>query len=206
MIWWLRSRSVTVLTACTLLTALAGLVIGNIELPVPVLTGQAGHFVLAQLVTVLPAVMWLSGTGRAGSPVEATAVRPVHRWDTALAAALTAVVLAISAAAHLAGNSAGSGIAASVGRNTAVYFGIALILNPLVGHRVAAPLTAAFPLLCAAAGRRTTGGAEPWALVLHEPHSVPALAATGAALALGCSLSALRPPGTVLPPRLTPWR
>ncbi|MFD7030270.1 hypothetical protein ACFWAR_19745 [Streptomyces sp. NPDC059917] len=203
MIWWLRSRSVTALTACTLLTALAGLAIGNIELPVPVLTGQAGQFVLAQLVTVLPAVLWLSGTGRAGSPTEATAVRPVHRWDTALAAVLTAAVLAISAVVHL---TISSGITVSVGRNTAVYFGIALILNPLTGHRVAAPLTAAFPLVCAAAGWRTTGGAEPWALVLHEPGSGPALAATTAVLATGCTLSALRPPGTGLLPRGTPWR
>ncbi|WP_168724499.1 hypothetical protein [Streptomyces sp. A1547] len=49
------------------------------------LAGHAGAFLLADLLTVLPAVMWLNGTGRATT---AAAVRPVHRWDTALAAAL----------------------------------------------------------------------------------------------------------------------
>ncbi|MFI5619642.1 hypothetical protein [Streptomyces sp. NPDC051567] len=193
MIWWLRSRSAAVLTTCTLLTALASLAVGNTELPVPVLTGQAGKFVVAQLITVLPAVLWLNSTGRARSRTEATAVRPVHRWDTALAAVLAAVVLAVTPAAQLAGV---SDIAISVGRNTAVYFGIALVLNPLTGHRSAAPITAAFPLACAAAGWRQAGGAEPWALVLHPAASIPAFAAATALLAIGCVLSAIRPPGT----------
>ncbi|MGW7313150.1 hypothetical protein [Streptomyces sp. NPDC054865] len=191
MIWWLRSRAISALIASTLLTALAGLVIGKVELPIPVLTGQAGTFLLADLITVLPAVLWLNGTGRAATPAETTAVRPVHRWDTALAAALTVTVLAVTGGAYLLG---ASDIAVVIGRNTAAYMGLALALNPVVGQRVAAPLTAVFPLLCAAAGWRSGGGAEPWALILHRPNSLPALAASLALLTAGCALSLTRPP------------
>ncbi|MGW0395842.1 hypothetical protein ACWDYJ_34225 [Streptomyces sp. NPDC003042] len=191
MIWWLRSRAISVLAASTLLTALASLVIGKVELPIPVLAGQAGTFLLADLITVLPAVMWLNGTGRAATPTEATAVRPVHRWDTTLAAGLATVALAVTSAAHLLGI---SDIAVAVGRNTVAYLGLALILNPVVGQRVAAPLTAVFPLICAAAGWRAGGGAEPWALILHRANSLPALVASVALLGAGCVLSFTRPP------------
>ncbi|MFK0049996.1 hypothetical protein ACIQU4_38995 [Streptomyces sp. NPDC090741] len=191
MTWWLRSRAVSVLAASTLLAAVASLVFGKVELPIPVLAGQAGAFLLADLLTVLPAVMWLNGTGRATTAAEATAVRPVHRWDTTLAAALATVALAIAGAAHLLGV---SDIAVAVGRNTAVYLGLALLLNPLVGQRVAAPLTAVFPLVCAAAGWRPGGGPEPWALILHRPHSLPALVAGLVVLSAGCALSFIRPP------------
>ncbi|MER7736242.1 hypothetical protein ABTX80_35775 [Streptomyces erythrochromogenes] len=193
MIWWLRSRAAAVLTVSTLLTALASLVIGNVELPIPVLAGQAGKFLLADLITVLPAVLWINGTGRAATSTEITAVRPVHRWDTALAIGLATAALTIAGLAHVLGV---TGIAVAVGRNTAVYLGIALLLNPIVGHRITAPLTAVFPLVCAAAGWRAGGGAEPWALILHRPNSGPALAAGVALLAAGCALSFAKPPAT----------
>ncbi|WP_030299106.1 hypothetical protein [Streptomyces katrae] len=60
--------------------------------------GQVGALLLADVLTVLPAAMWLNGTGRATTAAEATAVRPVHRWDTTLAAALATIALAIAGA------------------------------------------------------------------------------------------------------------
>ncbi|RSS72786.1 hypothetical protein [Streptomyces sp. WAC06614] len=193
MIWWLRSRAVAVLAASTLLTALASLAVGNVEIPVPVLAGQAGKFLLADLITVLPAVLWINGTGRASTASEITAVRPVHRWDTTLAAALATAGLAVTGLAHVVGI---TGVAVAVGRNIAVYMGIALLLNPIVGPRIAAPLTAVFPLVCAAAGWRSGGGAEPWALILHRPGSAPAFAAGIILLVAGCVVSFLKSPAT----------
>lgn len=189
--WWLKSRGALPLLLCTLLTTLAGLAFGSTELPLPVLTGGSGRFLVAGLITVVPAVLWLTGTGRAGPHTEATAVRPVPRWDTGLAAGLAATVVAVTLLGHWLG---ANSIALTVGRNTVVFLGIALVLEPLAGHRPAALLTASFPLLCAAAGWRSGGvGAEPWALILHPGNSVPALAASLALLAAGTLFSLVRP-------------
>ncbi|GGS92323.1 MULTISPECIES: hypothetical protein [Streptomyces] len=148
-------------------------------------------FLLAGLIALLPAVLWANGTGRAASPAEHTAVRAVHRWDAVLAVGLAGAALAVSGLAYVVGF---TGIAGAVGRNTAVYLGIALLLTPVVGHRVAAPLTAAYPLVCAGVGGRADGGAEPWALVLHRPDSAPALAAGVAVLAAGGAFALATPP------------
>ncbi|GAA0299187.1 hypothetical protein GCM10010302_42170 [Streptomyces polychromogenes] len=180
MTWWLKSRGVLALGGWTLLTTLAGLAFGGTVIPLPSFTGATGRFLLAGLLPVVPAALWLSGTGRAGPRTEATAVRPVRRWDTALATALAAAVLAVTLLGHTLG---AGGTALAVGRNTLVLLALALILEPLLGHRPAALATAAFPLLCAAAGRRARGaGTEPWALLLPPGESVPAFAASLALL------------------------
>ncbi|RKS97205.1 hypothetical protein BX286_7019 [Streptomyces sp. 3211.6] len=191
MTWWLKSRGVLALGGWTLLTTLAGLVFGGIELPLPALTGASGRFLLAGLLPVVPAVLWLSGTGRAGPRTEATAVRPVRRWDTALATALAAAVLAVTLLGHAVG---AGGTALAVGRNTLVFLALALTLEPLLGHRPAALAIGAFPLLCAAAGRRPRGlGTEPWALLLPPGESPRAFAASLALLAAAALFALVRP-------------
>lgn len=195
MTWWLKSRGVLALGGWTLLTTLAGLAFGGTELPVPSFTGATGRFLLAGLLPVVPAALWLSGTGRAGPRTEAAAVRPVRRWDTALATALAAAVLAVTLLAHALGAGGAGGTALAVGRNTLVLLAVALILEPLLGHRPAALATAAFPLLCGAAGRRAGGaGTQPWALLLPPGESAPAFAASLALLAAAVLFSLVLPP------------
>ncbi|MFD5387754.1 hypothetical protein ACFWMG_22955, partial [Streptomyces sp. NPDC127074] len=66
MIWWFKARAVPALSASVVGTNVVGLLMGNAELPVPVLTGQSGHFLVGHLITLLPAVMLLHGMGRGG--------------------------------------------------------------------------------------------------------------------------------------------
>ncbi|MFI5831862.1 hypothetical protein ACIA6C_32170 [Streptomyces sp. NPDC051578] len=192
--WWLKSRGALSLCSWSLLTTLAGLAFGSTALPLPSLNGASGTFLVAGLITVVPAILWLTSTGRVGPHTEATSVRPVKRRDTALAVSLAAAVVAVTLAGHSLG---ADGISLAVGRNTVAFMGIALALEPLTGHRSAALLTAAVPLLCAAAGRRSGSvGAEPWALILHPGNSVPAFVASLTLLLAGALLNFIRPLGT----------
>ncbi|MFB7913078.1 hypothetical protein [Streptomyces sp. NPDC056061] len=59
-------------------------------------------------------------------------------------------------------------IAVVLGRNTAGYIGITLLLAPFTGYRVAAASTAFVPLLCAATGWAPGGQPERWAWILHD--------------------------------------
>lgn len=187
MIWWLKSRNVTTLSAATLLVTLVGIVFGRTAIPIPSVFGSAGSFLLGSLITVLPAVLWLTYTGRVELLTEATAVRPVRRWDTSLGAALAAASLVVTSAVHLL---AFDDIALMVGRNVTCYLAIAMILAAFTGPRVAAPLTTTVPLVLAVAGWRSSGGgAQPWALTLHPGSYGPALAATVLLLGIAGAIS-----------------
>ncbi|MEV7282280.1 hypothetical protein [Streptomyces sp. NPDC093111] len=165
-----------------------GLGIGEIELPVPVLTGQSGHFLLAHLMTLIPAVTLLYGLGRGDERSASMAVRQIRSWDAAmgLAAAGTGALVAIIC--HLTLN---SDLALVLGRNQAGYIGLALLLFPLLGHQLAAAALAALPLVLAAAGWRPNGTPEIWAWLLHDAGSAPAVLVTGGLLGLGSLVSML---------------
>ncbi|MBW5481903.1 hypothetical protein [Streptomyces bambusae] len=180
MIWWLKSRSGATLLGATVLTALIGIGLGRTVLPVPSLLGSGGDFFLGALITVIPAVLWLSGTGRVTPDTEATALRPVHRLDTALAAALATTALTVTAVAYVL---ASDDIALMVGRNATFYLAAAVILSPLVGPRAAAPLLTAIPIVLSVAGWRGRYP-QPWAIILHPGDSARALAATSAMAAV----------------------
>jgi hypothetical protein len=190
--WWAASRDVPTLAAVTAGTAGAGLAFGQSRIPVPAMVGGAGHFLLAALVTVIPAVTWLAFTGRARGAPEAVAVRAVHRFDTSLAAACATLALSMAALGHFAG---AEPVALAIGRNTAFYLGLALLLNPLTGARIAAPLLTAVPLVLAIGGWQSGGGrAQPWAVVLHPAANMVSLLAGAAVLVAGVTFSSLKPP------------
>ncbi|MFD7629489.1 hypothetical protein ACFV7Q_26260 [Streptomyces sp. NPDC059851] len=194
--WWAASRNVPTLTAVTAVTAGTGLTFGQSRIPVPAMVGGAGHFLLAALITVIPAVTWLAFTGRARDATETVAVRAVHRFDTSLATACAALALGMAVLGHFAG---ANSVALAIGRNTAFYLGVALILNPLTGARIAAPVLTAIPLVLAVAGWKSGGrGAQPWAVVLHAAASMPAFLAGVAVLFAGATFSSFKPPGRAL--------
>ncbi|MFF4104051.1 hypothetical protein [Streptomyces sp. NPDC001903] len=194
--WWAASRNVPALATVTAVTAGAGLAFGQSRIPVPAMVGGAGHFLLAALITVVPAVTWLAFTGRARDATEDVAVRAVHRFDASLAVACAIVALSMAVLGHLAG---AAPVALAIGRNTAFYLGLALLLNPLTGARIAAPVLTAVPLVLAVGGWKNGGrGAQPWAVVLHPSTSMPALLAGMAVLVAGAAFSSLKPPRGVL--------
>ncbi|MBP8535360.1 hypothetical protein [Streptomyces sp. MK37H] len=182
MIWWLKARAVPALTVSLVVTNAVGLLMGNAELPVPVLTGQSGHFLVGHLITLLPAVMLLYGMGRGDLRVESVACRPVRRWDAALGSAVAATGAGTAALCYALG---ADSIALVLGRNIAGYVGLALLLFPFLGHRIAAVTVAIVPLLCAAAGWRSGGRPEPWAWILYPANSLVAPLITAAIVLAG---------------------
>ncbi|MFJ8164197.1 hypothetical protein ACIRBY_25185 [Streptomyces sp. NPDC096136] len=190
--WWAASRNVLALAVVTAVTAGTGLTFGQSRIPVPAMVGGAGHFLLGALITVTPAVIWLAFTGRARNANETVAVRAVHRLDTLLAVSCAALTLGMAVLGHFMGADA---VALAIGRNTAFYLGLALILNPFAGARVAAPVLTAIPLILAVGGWKAGGrGAQPWAVVLHPSTSVPALLAGVTVLLAGTTFSCLKQP------------
>ncbi|MFF7780440.1 hypothetical protein ACFZCG_39265 [Streptomyces tanashiensis] len=192
MIWWCKVRAAAAVVAATAGTVVIGLVVGNVELPIPVLTGQSGQFLLAHLMTLIPAVTVLYGVGR-GSVTERVSVRNVRSWDAAYGVCVAAAGLLCALAGYLALD---SDLAVVLGRNLAGYIGLALLLQPLLGSQLTGGALAAIPLVLAASGWKAGGAPEPWAWLLHPADSALAgLTALGVVCA-GTAVSALwsRPP------------
>ncbi|WP_455351394.1 hypothetical protein [Streptomyces sp. SYSU K217416] len=189
MSWWLKTRAAAAFVASVLVTAAFGMLADDAELPIPVLTGQSGRFLVGHLITVLPAAVLMYGMGRTDLKVESVASRPVRVWNAALGvAAATVGALAAGLLYLMSGNE----IAAVLGRNTVGYIGIAMFVASFVGPRAAAVVTAAVPLVCAATGWAQGGQPEPWAWVLQPAQSVSAVAAAVLILAIGTVTTLLR--------------
>ncbi len=180
--WWFKARAVPTLTVSLVMTNAVGLLMGNAELPVPVLTGQSGHFLVGHLITLLPAVMLLYGMGRGDLRAESVACRPVRRWDATLGVAVAVTGAGMAAFCYALG---ADSIALVLGRNIAGYVGLALLLFPFLGHRIAAVTVAIVPLLCSAAGWRSDGRPEPWAWILYPANSLVAPLITAAIVLVG---------------------
>ncbi|MFJ4641862.1 hypothetical protein ACIP69_40795 [Streptomyces hygroscopicus] len=180
--WWLKARAVPALSVSAVLTNAVGLLMGNAELPVPVLTGQSGHFLVGHLITLLPAMLLLHGMGRGDLRTESVACRPVRKWDTTLGLAAAATGAGMAALCYALG---ADSIALVLGRNIAGYVGLALLLFPFLGHRIAAVTVATVPLVCAAAGWRSGGRPAPWAWILYPANSLLAPLITAAIVLAG---------------------
>ncbi|MBD3005774.1 MULTISPECIES: hypothetical protein [unclassified Streptomyces] len=180
--WWLKARAVPALSVSVVLTNAVGLLMGNAELPVPVLTGQSGHFLVGHLITLLPAMLLLHGMGRGDLRTESAACRPVRTWDATLGLAAATTGAGMAALCYALG---ADSIALVLGRNIAGYVGLALLLFPFLGHRIAAVTVAIVPLVCAAAGWRSGGRPEPWAWILYPANSLIAPLITAAIVLVG---------------------
>ncbi|MFC9219932.1 hypothetical protein ACFT8W_03840 [Streptomyces hygroscopicus] len=180
--WWLKARAVPALSVSAVLTNAVGLLMGNAELPVPVLTGQSGHFLVGHLITLLPAMLLLHGMGRGDLRTESVACRPVRTWDATLGLATAATGAGMAALCYALG---ADSIALVLGRNIAGYVGLALLLFPFLGHRIAAVTVATVPLVCAAAGWRSGGRPAPWAWILYPANSLIAPLITAAIVLAG---------------------
>lgn len=182
MIWWYKARAVPLLVATTIGTVVIGLVAGNIELPVPVLTGQSGQFLLAHLVTLSPAVTLLYGLGRGDGQSEGVAARSIRIWDACLGLSVAVGGALVAAACYLA---ADLELSVVLGRNVTGYIGLAMLLCPVLGPQFTGGVLAAVPLVLAASGWRPGGVPQPWAWLLHPADSAIASAAAVALVAIG---------------------
>ncbi|WP_406094064.1 hypothetical protein [Kitasatospora purpeofusca] len=200
MIWWCKARAVPLLVAVLAGTVATGLLLGDGELPVPALHGQAGHFLLAHVITLLPAVFLLYGLGRGDLRTETVAGRFLRGLDVGLALTLAAAGATCGSLAYAAGQGA---LALVVARNIAGYLGLALLFHPLIGHRPAAAALAAVPLVCSAAGWHPDGSPRPWAWPLHPAGSPYALAAVALLLLAGAGCALFRRHPTTGPHGLT---
>ncbi|WP_327676128.1 hypothetical protein [Kitasatospora sp. NBC_00458] len=189
MIWWCKARAVPAVALALAGTFALGLLLGDGELPVPALRGRAGHFLVAHVVTLLPAVVLLHGLGRGDLRTEAVAGRFLRGLDVALALTVAAAGTAAGVLAHAAGE---GGLPVVLARDITGYLGLALLLHPLVGHRPAAAALAVVPLLCSATGWCPDGRPEPWAWPLHPAGSAYALAGVALTVLAGSACALLR--------------
>ncbi|MEE1823585.1 hypothetical protein PUR61_15485 [Streptomyces sp. BE20] len=189
MIWWCKARAVPAVTAALAGTFALGLLLGDGELPVPALRGRAGHFLVAHVITLIPAVFLLYGLGRGDLRTETVAGRFLRGWDVALTLGVAVTGTAVGALAYAAGQ---GDLTLVIARDTAGYLGLALLLHPLVGHRPAAAALAVVPLLCSATGWNPDGRPEPWAWPLHPAGSAYALADVALTVLAGTSCALLR--------------
>ncbi|WP_405600768.1 hypothetical protein OG741_23025 [Streptomyces sp. NBC_01410] len=189
MTWWLKARAAAAFFATALITACGGLLFGETDLPIPVLTGQSGSFLVGHLITVLPAAMLMYGLSRTDTRMESVAVRPIPLWNTALG--MSAATLTVLAALLLYLVSYKE-IAVVMGRNTAGYIGFAMLVSAFLGPRIAAVITAAVPLICAATGWTAAGQPEPWAWILQPARSSSAVIAAMLVLVAGAAATSGR--------------
>ncbi|GGT26734.1 hypothetical protein [Streptomyces purpureus] len=199
MIWWRKARAVPLIAAAILATIACGLFLGNIELPLPVLAGQSGTFLLAHLMTLMPAVTLLYGFDRANNQTESTAVRSMASWNAALGVCTAAMAILITTASHIALQ---SDLSIVLGRNSAGYIGIALLLYPILGPQLAGAVLAITPLALAATGWAPSGAPETWAWILHPADSVISITSAIGVIGVGAATTAL----WSRPPLQTTWR
>ncbi|MEE1751202.1 hypothetical protein [Streptomyces sp. SP18CS02] len=173
--WWLKSRAWSGLAPVILATTLLGLLAGEAALPVPVLAGASGTFLVAHLIPVLPAAFLLHGYGRTDTRMEHVASRPMRLWNVALALAASAGAAVASVLAYLAWH---NDITLVTGRNIVAYIALAVIGAFLLGPRNSAVVTTVIPLAMAATGWTPAGDPEPWAWVLHPARSTTAATVT----------------------------
>ncbi|MGC5361502.1 hypothetical protein ACPXCE_07380 [Streptomyces sp. DT24] len=144
---------------------------------------------MGHLVPVLPAVVLMHGIGRADRRLETVATRPINRWDTALGLSVAALSAVTAIGVDL---SLDKDIALVIGRNTAGYIGIAMLVAAFLGTRTAALLTTVVPLVLGATGWTPAGAPRHWAWLLHPAHSSLAFLMTALALAAGASATCVR--------------
>ncbi|MEU0956526.1 hypothetical protein ABZ353_29970 [Streptomyces niveus] len=182
MIWWLKIRAAWVLVGTVLATVGLGLLMGTAKLPLPVLTGGSGSFLIGQLIPVLPAAIFLYGTGRTDGRLESIAAHPMRALDAGWALCIAIFIAGTAGCAYLL---ARQEIAIVIGRDGLGYIGMALFFAALFGPRAAAGLTTLVPIVLAAIGWQADGRPHPWAWPLLPGTSVLGLLAAMSVLTLG---------------------
>ncbi|MET9293662.1 hypothetical protein [Streptomyces sp. NPDC003077] len=190
MTWWLKTKGVPAVLVASLVALLAAVLARDSAIPVPSIVGTAGRLLVAQVLGMLPAVLLLHGMERGDASAEYVAVRGAGRRNIVLCLAFAAFWVLSAVLVHLVLDRPE---ALELARNSVGFLGTALVVRPLLGAGIASVCVAALPLVCAAAGHRPGGGAQPWAWPIHEATSYWGAAEAAALFLLGCVLLHLRP-------------
>ncbi|GAA3164332.1 MULTISPECIES: hypothetical protein [Streptomyces] len=185
MTWWLKARAVPQVLAAVLAAVLLSALAQGEAIPVPTIIGPSGSLLFGQILGLLPTVVLLWGIERGDTVAEEVAVRPARPRTLALCLSYSVVLATLTLSVHALLDRPD---VLSMARNSIGSLGAALVLRALAGPGIAAIAVAALPLLCAAAGRRPGGSAQPWAWPIHPADSALALAEAGFLLVAGCLL------------------
>ncbi|MFD5697406.1 hypothetical protein [Streptomyces lasiicapitis] len=174
MIWWVKARRLLPVLlpgigALTLIVAVAH--DRAIELP-GMLTAGANRVFLMQLIPLVITSTLAHCLTQRLDEAEAVATRNLRRLDVLL---VVACVLTVALVGLVIGAASGSDEAAMVGRNTAFLTGVMLLAEALHPKAaVVAPVGWVFIIMFL--GHSDYHSPWPWAVTLHAPSNLPALA------------------------------
>jgi hypothetical protein len=189
-IWWWRTRALTMVTVAFAASLAAAMVIGGEVLPLPSLAGALlVPVVFALLLPLVPIVFVWYGIDRSGGDLDATAVRSVAARDVGVAATLVAVAAATVGVTLAAGWwQLGPGYL----RNLIGCLGLAQIVAPFIGSRLAAVVPVGAVIISALFGTGYGGLVRWWAWPIADARSESAFAQALLLLLIGAAVAVWR--------------
>ncbi|MFV2021275.1 hypothetical protein [Micromonospora sp. LOL_023] len=188
--WWWRTRALTMVTVAFAASLVAAMMIGGEVLPLPSLAGALlVPVVFALLLPLVPIVFVWYGIDRSSGDLDATAVRSVATRDLGVAAtmaAVTAVTVGVTSAAGWW--QLGPGYL----RNLIGCLGLAQIVAPLIGARLAAVVPVGAVIVSALFGTGAGGLVRWWAWPIADAHSEPAFVQALLLLLIGAAVAVWR--------------
>lgn len=203
MIWWWRTRALTAVTVAFAGSLAAAIMIGGAVLPLPSLAGALlVPIVFALLLPLVPIVILWHGIDRSGGDLEATAVRLAAARDLGVAATIvlgTAILVGVTSATGWW--QLGPGYL----RNLIGFLGLAQLVAPIIGTRLAALAPVGAVIVSALFGTGHGGLVRWWAWPVAETHSALAFAEAALLLGAGAAVTVWRVNRSG-PARLGRWR
>lgn len=203
MIWWWRTRALTAVTVAFAGSLAAAIVIGGAVLPLPSLAGALlVPIVFALLLPLVPIVILWHGIDRSGGDLDATAVRLVAARDLGAAATIVLVTAILVGVTSATGSwQLGPGYL----RNLIGFLGLAQLVAPIIGTRLAALAPVGAVIVSALFGAGHGGLVYWWAWPVAETHSTLAFAEAALLLGAGAAVTVWRFNRSG-PARLGRWR
>jgi hypothetical protein len=201
MIWWWRTRALTLVGAAFIASLVAAMVLGGEVLPLPSLASSLlVPVVFAVLLPLVPVIFLWYGIERSTGELDAVAVRSVAARDLCVPVVLVLVTATVVAVTAAAGRwELGPGYL----RNLIGCLGLAQLVAPIVGTRLAAVVPVAAVIISALFGTGYGGLVRWWAWPIADARSELAFAEAVLLLAVGVAVAIWRLNRPARPARLT---
>lgn len=187
MIWWWRTRALTAVAVAFVASLIAAVVIGGEVLPLPSLAGSLlVPVVFALLLPLVPIVFLWYGVDRSTGDLDATAVRAVAARDLSVAGAIVLI------AAITVGITSGPGwwdLGPGYLRNLIGCVGLAQIVVPFLGARLAAVVPVTAVIISALFGTGDGGLVHWWAWPIADAHDNLAFAEASLIMVVGVAVA-----------------
>lgn len=183
MIWWWRARALTAVSLALAGSLAAGIMIGSEVLPLPSLVGALFVPVLfAYLLPLVPVVALWYGMDRSVGALDESAARPIAAWDLAVRGGMVLIAVMVTGVTTVEGWwQLGPGYL----RNLIGCLGLAQLVAPFVGPRLAGLAPVCAVIISALFGTGPGGLARWWAWPIAETRSGLAFAEAGLLLTAG---------------------